>query len=163
MEHQQKKNCWYYFKVLDRLIFGVPEVAVLLAVNVIPSIFLIVLNLVYVLRNVRYYQTMRFSMQETVINGEEVWEVDFASSSSVDKEKVKAGRRERAFQLPLAKAIRSKLSLDRSSIGAYLGSRRRAMRRREALPRCDGSSVIVVCYVGSSRRACSSNGGGHPP
>lgn len=68
-----------------------PAVDVLLAVNVIPSIFLIVLNLVYVLRNVRYYRTMHFSMQETVINGEEVWEVDFASSSSVDKEKVKAG------------------------------------------------------------------------
>ena len=73
------------------LIGFVPYVAVLLAVNVIPSIFLIVMNLICVLRNVRYYQTRRFSMQETVINGEEVWEVSCSQGASVDKKKVEAG------------------------------------------------------------------------
>lgn len=92
VEAQQKKNCWkevlFHLKVL---IFTVPYVAVLLAVVLIPSIYLIVFNLVCVLLNVRYYQTKRFSMQETVINGEEVWEVSFSQTSFVDKEKVEAG------------------------------------------------------------------------
>ena len=91
VEHQQKKNCWkevlFHLKVLDRLIFTVPYVAVLFAAMLIPSICLIVFNLICVLRNVRYYQTMRFSMQETVINGEEVWEVSFSQTDSVDKKK----------------------------------------------------------------------------
>ena len=88
VEHQQKKNCW---KELDRWIFTVPNVALLLAIELIPSIYLIVCNLVYVLLNVRYYQTRRFSMQETVINGEEVWEVSCSQAASVDKKKVEAG------------------------------------------------------------------------
>ena len=95
VEHQQKKNCWkevlFHLKVLDRLIFTVPYVALLFAAMLIPSICLIVFNLICVLRNVRYYQTMRFSMQETVINGEEVWEVSFSQTDSVDKKKVEAG------------------------------------------------------------------------
>ena len=90
-EHQQKKNCWkevlFHLKVLDRLIFTVPNVALLFAAMLIPSICLIVFNLICVLRNVRYYQTMRFSMQETVINGEEVWEVSFSQTDSSRQKK----------------------------------------------------------------------------